>query len=141
MRGRSEVAVCRFTQERGRRHSLAFQPTHVVDRSIEIGLQKQGPIGVLEAVVRSAATEVEEKRVEACTVPVDQPELLAAVDQIGGEQDIVAENVPDLALPDLEPGNTGGRINGDGVLLAPQGGKPARMSEKSAEPLLVRLAG
>ena len=57
----------------------------------------------VKAVVRGEIGEVEERRVEARVVPIDQPEPLAVIDQIPGEEIVVAKC--DLDRPDeaLEP--------------------------------------
>ena len=58
---------------------------------------------VVEAVVRSEIGEVEERRVEARIIPIDQPEPLAVIDEIPGEKVVVAKGDVDRADEPLEP--------------------------------------
>ena len=56
-----------------------------------------------QLAVRGEAAEVEERRVEAGIVPVDQPQPLAVVDEVGGQQVVVAEDELDRPDGPLQP--------------------------------------
>ena len=58
------------------------------------------------AVVGGEIGEIEQRRVEAGIVPVDQPEPLAVVDEIGGQQIVVAEDDRQAAPARLRASST-----------------------------------
>src|SRR3546814_10072561 len=75
-----------LAQQRSALHRLIAAAQGVVDRPLEVGLQQPVFLPRRELVVGSEAAEVEERRVEAGIVPVDQPEPLAIVEKVGRQQ-------------------------------------------------------
>src|SRR3546814_18433048 len=73
-------------------HRLIAAAQGVVDRPLEVGLQQPVFLPRRELVVGSEAAEVEERRVEAGIVTVDQPEPLAIVEIVGRQQVFVDED-------------------------------------------------
>ena len=93
----------RLAQQRGGGHRGEAQAERVVGRPRRNrpraagGLQVRGKL-----VVGGEAAEIEERGVEAGVFPVDQPEALAVVDEVGGQQVVVAEDDVDRAERRLE---------------------------------------
>ena len=81
-----------FAQERGALH----RPVALVERRVrivaEIGGQHPALLLGVELAVGGEIGEVEERRVEAGIVPVDQPDALAVIEEIAGDQVVVAED-------------------------------------------------
>ena len=60
--------------------------------SAEVSLQHEAGLSRIELVVGDQSAEVEQRAVESGIVPVDQPQPLAVVDEIGRQQIVVAEH-------------------------------------------------
>ena len=110
----------RLAQERGAFHGAIAPPQRGVGRAAEIGRQHPLFLRHVELVVGGEVGEIEERRVEAGIVPVDQPDAGAVVDEIAGEQVVVAEDEIDRPDGEFEAGGDIEQVGqARGVLLPP----------------------
>lgn len=67
--------------------------------------QEPSFVRFVEFVVGAEVAQVEERRVEAGVVPIEEPEALSVIDEVGGEQVVVAEGELDGADACFELGD------------------------------------
>src|SRR6202140_2597330 len=82
----------RLTQQGGTLYRCECAPRRRRDRPAKIALQQRCLEYSAQLVVRGQVGEVEQRRVKSGVFPVDQPQALTVVDQIGGEQIVVTEH-------------------------------------------------
>ncbi len=87
----------RLAQQRGRGHRGGAAQQVRVGRGLEVGFEQGGALVGVHAGVGGEAAEVEQGRVEAGVFPVDQPEPVAVVEDVGRQQVVVAEHDLDRA--------------------------------------------
>ena len=68
-----------------------------------VGREQRRPLVGRHAGVGGEAAEVEERRVEAGILPVDEPEPVAVVDEVGGQKVVVPEDDLDRPGRRLQP--------------------------------------
>ena len=81
-----------------------LHPQRIVDRTLVVGLEQELAARLVELAVRREAAEIEERRVEPGIVPIDQPELAPVIDEVAGQEIVVAEHQLDRSDAGLEPG-------------------------------------
>ena len=92
-----------LAQQRGRGHGGGAAAQLIVDRPAEIELKRCFGLLAGKLAVGGKAAEIEQRRVEPGIFPVHQPQPLAVIDEIGGEQIVVAEHDVDRADGSFEP--------------------------------------
>ena len=94
----------RFAQQRRGLHGGVAAQEVLARRTAEIGFEQQPRLLRAEIVVRAQIGEVEHRGAEAGIFVVDQPEPRAVVDEVGGEQVVVAGDDRQRHLRRLELG-------------------------------------
>jgi hypothetical protein len=93
-------AHVRLRHERPRRLAQCTCDLHRVERALdfvgrgrfEVGIEKPPIVGCGEASVGGEIREIEHRRAESAILPVDQPETRAVVDEVAGQEVVMAED-------------------------------------------------